>query len=180
MSAWAGWAASAWAGLFALVSLYWAAGGMVGSDTLGVEIDRLAHERDASFVGVVWAASALKALAAALALALIQTWGRRLPRRLLLVMGWATGAFITLYALANAIQHALMASEVISTPEDLGADAVAWHLALWDPFWLIGGLLFLAAARTFQNDGCPEASSEGSRAKPFLRRSAASGIRART
>jgi hypothetical protein len=30
------------------MSLYWAAGGLVGGETLGVEIDRLAHERDAS------------------------------------------------------------------------------------------------------------------------------------
>ena len=51
-------AAFAWAVIFALMSLYWAAGGMVGGETLGVEIDRLAHERDASFVAWLWAAFA--------------------------------------------------------------------------------------------------------------------------
>ena len=44
------------------------------------EVDRLAHERDASFAGELWAAFALKALAAALALALVQSSSRRLPR----------------------------------------------------------------------------------------------------
>jgi hypothetical protein len=67
----AGRAAFAWAVIFALMSLYWAAGGLVGGETLGVEIDRLAHERDASFVTELWAAFALKALAAALASALV-------------------------------------------------------------------------------------------------------------
>jgi hypothetical protein len=60
----AGRAAFAWAAVFALMSLYWAAGGLVGGETLGVEIDRFAHERDASFVAGLWAAFALKALAA--------------------------------------------------------------------------------------------------------------------
>jgi hypothetical protein len=133
------------------MSLYWAAGGLVGGETLGVKIDRLAHERDASFVAGLWAAVALKAVAAALALALVQPWHRRLPRRLLLVLGGATGAGITLYAVANLVQHALMATEAISTPDALGTDALPWHLALWDPFWLVGGLLFLFATRSLQS-----------------------------
>jgi hypothetical protein len=56
----AGRAASAWAVAFALMSLYWASGGLVGGETLGVEINRLAHERDASFVAELWAAFALR------------------------------------------------------------------------------------------------------------------------
>jgi hypothetical protein len=104
--------------------------GAVGGDTLGVEIDRLAHERGPAFVGALWAAVALKAIAAGRALALVESWGRRLPRRLLLVIGGVTGAAIT--------------------PNGLGAHAVSWHLALWDPFWLVGGILFLAATRAFQ------------------------------
>ncbi len=146
----AGRAAFAWAAVFALMSLYWAAGGPVGGETLGVEIDRLAHERDASFVAELWAAFALKALAATLALALAQRWGRRLPRRLLLVLGGATGVGITLYAVANLVQHALMATGATSTPDALGTHALPWHLALWDPFWLAGGALFLLVTRGFQ------------------------------
>jgi hypothetical protein len=131
------------------MSLYWAAGGLVGGETLGVEIDRLAHERDASFVAGLWAAFALKALAATLALALVQRWGRRLPRRLLLLLGGATGVGTALYAVANLLQHALMATGATSTPDALGTHALPWHLALWDPFWLVGGLLF-RATRGFQ------------------------------
>lgn len=147
--AWAGRAACAWAVIFALMSLYWAAGGTVGGETLGDEIDRLARERDASFVAQLWVAFALKAGAAALAFALNEPQGMALPRRLLLVLGWVTGAAI-IYAVANFVQHALMATGAINTPEALGTNAVSWHLALWDPFWLIGGLLFLVATRAFQ------------------------------
>jgi hypothetical protein len=55
-----------------------------------------------------------------------------------------------LYPVANFVQHALMVTGAIGTPDALGSHAVGWHLALWDPFWLVGGLLFLAAARAFQ------------------------------
>jgi uncharacterized protein DUF3995 len=148
--AWPGRAACAWAAIFALMSLYWAAGGLVGGETLGVEIDRLAHERGAAFVCGLWAAVAVKAVAAGLALALVESWGRRLPRRLLLVIGRVTGAAITLYAAVNFVQHTLMATEAIATPAALGTQALPWHLALWDPLWLVGGILFLAATRAFQ------------------------------
>jgi hypothetical protein len=147
---WAGRVACAWAAIFALMSLYWAAGGTLGGKTVGAEIYRLGRERDPSFVAQLWAAFALKALIAMLALALVQAWGRRLPRRLLLVLAGATGAGITLYAVGGLIQHALMATGTISTSEALGTYALPWHLALWDPFWLVGGLLFLAATRAFQ------------------------------
>jgi hypothetical protein len=146
----AGLAAFGWAVIFALMSLYWAAGGLVGGETLGVEIDRLAHERNPSFVAGLWAALGLKALAATLALALVQPWGRHLPRRLLLVLGGATGVGITLYAVGNLVQHALMSIGAIGTPDAFGRHALPWHLALWDPFWLLGGLLFLLATRGFQ------------------------------
>jgi hypothetical protein len=63
------------------MSLYCGLGADRG-ETLGVEIDRLARQRD-------------PAVAAGLALALVESWGRRLPRRLLLVLGGVTGAAIT-------------------------------------------------------------------------------------
>jgi hypothetical protein len=135
-------AAAVWAGLFALASLYWALGGQAGGETLGVEIERLARERDPALVAQLWAAFVLKALAAVLALALWQGRGGR-PVRML---SWVVGSGLTLYGAANLVQHALMAAGAIATPDGLGEDAVPWHLALWDPVWLIGGLLFLAAA----------------------------------
>jgi uncharacterized protein DUF3995 len=148
--AWPGLAAAVWAAVFALMSLYWAAGGQVGGETLGVEIERLGRERDPGFVATLWVTSALKGVAAVLALALVEPWGRRLPRRLLLWLGWATGGGITLYAAANFVDHGLMATGAIATPSGLGDSAVTWHLALWDPFWLLGGVLFLAAGRAYQ------------------------------
>ena len=139
----AGRAAAAWAILFALLSLYWALGGTAGGGTLGVELERLAIERDPSVVAALWASVVLKLACAGIVLALVESWG---PRRLLLALVWLAGAGMTLYGLANLVQHALMATGAIATPAGLGSAAVPWHLALWDPIWIIGGVLFLTTA----------------------------------
>jgi hypothetical protein len=32
-------------------------------------------------------------------------------------------------------------------PTDIGDTAMLWYVLLWEPLWLLGGLLFLAATR---------------------------------
>lgn len=142
----AAYAAAAWALLFAAMSFFWALGGTLGLETLGNELEREARARDPDTIVLVWVTGLLKLVGAVLALALVQPWGRRLPRRLLLIPAWAVGLGLLAYALANFIQHGLMKAGAIDTPEALGSDAVTWHLAFWDPFWLLGGVLFTAAA----------------------------------
>lgn len=118
---------------------------MLGVDTVAADISRvpLANNR-----AVVWATAALKALAGLIALALVRPWGERLPRRLLLVAAWLTGALLTLYGIANLVDHARMVAGLRAIPPVLGERAARWHLVFWDPFWLLGGILFLMAART--------------------------------
>jgi hypothetical protein len=91
----------------------------------------------------------LKVLAGLVALALVRPWGRVVPRRLLLVAAWGPAAIFCLYAAANFVDHGLMESGARSIPDALGADALRWHLLLWDPWWLLGGILFAAAAWQF-------------------------------
>jgi hypothetical protein len=59
------------------------------------------------------------------------------------------GLLLLVYALANFVQHGLMKAGAIDTPEALGSAAATWHLAFWDPFWLLGGVLFTLAARQY-------------------------------
>jgi hypothetical protein len=96
---------------------------------------------------VVWATAALKALAGLLALALVRPWGRWFSRRLLGAAAWATGLLLTLYGVANLVDHGRMVAGLRDTPAVLGEQAARWHLLLWDPVWLLGGILFLAAAK---------------------------------
>ena len=139
----AAYGAAAWAFLFAAVSFYWAAGGDLGLTTLSRGLREKALERDPAFVALVWMTGGLKVLAGLLALALARPGGRARLRRLLLVAGWATGSLLVLYGGVGLVSAAL-AELGITSAEDPAA--LRWYLLLWEPLWLVGGGLFLAAA----------------------------------
>jgi hypothetical protein len=144
---WAGYAACGWALVFAGVSFYWGLGGTLGLATLGREIEQLALVRDPMTVAIgAWGAGAAKVLAALVALAPVQPWGHAIPLRLRLVTVWIVGVLLVVYGIANFVQHGLMAADVVAIPQSFGAEALPWHLLLWDPWWLAGGLLFVAVA----------------------------------
>lgn len=150
-AAWAAYAACAWALAFAAVSFYWAAGGTAGIDSIGPALTQPVLARHPGWVAIMWATGVLKVALALLALALVRPWRRLLPRWLLLAAAWVAGAIMLVYeGAASLIQHALMVAGVIATPAGLGETAARWHLVLWDPWWLVGGILFVAATWQYQ------------------------------
>jgi hypothetical protein len=137
-------AACAWALAFAASGFYWAAGGTVLLDTIGGEIGRRTRARDPDFVAVGWVTNGLKVIAAVLVLALVRPFGERLPRRPiagLLVIG---GVLLVVYETAELVQHLLKAVGAIDR-NGLDDTAVYGHLLLWDPWWILGGVLFALA-----------------------------------
>lgn len=159
---WAASAAAAWALLFALQSLAAAilvtSGSAFAADTFAADFARLARERNVGFIAVLWAAVVAKTLLGMLALAPTRSWARRVPRRPLTIATSATGALVLLYGVANLIQTVLMKTGVAAVPDSLGAKALSWHLWLWDPYWILGGVLFLIAAHAGSR---PRARSHG-------------------
>jgi Protein of unknown function (DUF3995) len=137
-------AACAWAVAFALPSFYWAAGGSIGAEPIAADVEKAGLSNPA----VLAITGILKLLAGMVALALARRWGGRLSRRLLGVAASGAGGLFVVYALANFVDHGLMQSGARGVPEALGRYALHWHLLLWDPWWLLGGVLFLATART--------------------------------
>jgi hypothetical protein len=151
--AWAGYAAAAWAFLFAAASFYWALGGRIGLESIGPAITEPALAGDPTILALVWITGALKVVAGIVALALIQPWGRRLPRGIVLLAGWGASALFLVYGAANLVQDALIVAGAIPTPVGLGAVAARWHLFLWDPWWLLGGVLFALATWAYRVAG---------------------------
>ena len=145
---WPAYGAYVWSLLFAAMSFYWAAGGTIGIDTQAPGIAELARERDPGFVAVLWVTGLLKLLGVPLALALVQPWGRVFPRWMLLTAAWGAGAGMVLWGGLNLCVGVgvgvLRAAGVVDPPED--TSAFWWHLLLWDPWWILGGVLFLMAA----------------------------------
>lgn len=144
---WLGYAAAAWAVIFAAISFYWAAGGTALLETLGVTLRDMALARDplAILVGG-WLVGLAKLIGALLPLSLVRGWCRLLSCRLLRALTWAAGIGMLLYGAASFVQHLLMATGVITLPPGLGRTGAYGHLLLWDPWWSLGGILFIAVS----------------------------------
>jgi hypothetical protein len=134
---WAGYAACAWALAFAAVHLYWGLGGAAG-----LPPGRSLADNTALFV-IDLVAIPLCLAAAALALALARPWGGRLPRWLLLGGAWGAAALFVVHALPTVVDAAILA--LGRRPRALTAED-RFSLFLYEPWFLLGGVLFGAAA----------------------------------
>jgi uncharacterized protein DUF3995 len=122
--------------LYAVVSLYWALGGTWLLDTVGAPFDQKGGA--GSLVLVVWVAVVLKLIGAVLPLLAL----RRLPwRRLVRVLAWVEAVVLTLYGLVWTLGGVLAEAGVAGS----ASHAQAWHAALWDPWFLVWGLLVTVA-----------------------------------
>lgn len=145
---WAAHAAAVWAFAFAALSFYWAAGGTVGLAAVGGTIEGAARSHE-WFASIVWLTALVKTGGGLLALSLVRTWGDRIPRAVRFAASTAAGVLLAVYALLNLGARALQAAGVVATPASMHSAAGWWHLLLWDPWFLAGGVLFLVAAWRF-------------------------------
>jgi hypothetical protein len=125
--------------VFGLLSLYWAAGGMLGVDRLAVSLQERAEERETGFVLLVAATGVAKLLGAIVPLWLVFRAPSRAVRRALLILCWAGGALLALYGLVDVVTGSIGAAR--GTTEN-----AIWYALLWGPTWLLGGVLFLMTA----------------------------------
>jgi hypothetical protein len=151
---WAAYAAAGWSWAFAAMSFYWAAGGTLGLRTLGNVIQELALARDPLFLWLGgWGVGVMKVVGGVLALMFVPSSNPRLPRWLLITIGWGAGVGMILYGAASFVQHALMLTRTIDLPNGLGEEGARGHLLIWDPWWTLGGILYVAAVWIFQREG---------------------------
>lgn len=151
---WAGYAAAVCALLFAVPSIYWGLGGILLLDTVGREAVELSQAGDAGIFAAAWFATLVKVGGGVLALALVQPWGRRLfPRWLLLIGGWGSGLALVLYGAANIGTQLMVLSGILDPPGDMDWRGFYGHLFVWDPWFIVWGVLMLITALHFTRDG---------------------------
>ncbi len=144
---WAAYAAGVWSFSFAALSFYWALGGSFLYRTQSPQILELASQ--SWFLAVVWLTGLLKVVAGMVAFSLVQQWGTRVPVWFRRISSWSIGLILTLYGGANLAVRGLMTLGALETPASMRSAAAMWHLVLWDPWFVLGGVLFISAAWNF-------------------------------
>lgn len=143
------WAAAAWSGSFGFVHFYWGLGGRIGLGDSGTA--DVAFER-AWFAWFNMIAGVACLLAAVLALAIARGWGRFPSDRLLRGGLWTATALLLTRGVLGIGQLVLS--------QRTEAEEVSPVLALYDPWFVLGGLLFgLLAWRTRRGGRAPSTRS---------------------
>lgn len=132
------------------ISAYWALGGFWGIATVGGAIQEMAVTGDARAHWLAWAATVLKAAGVVLALLLATRGGSGSTRMLLLIAGWGAAAVLTLYGGVLSLVGLLALTGVLTIPPGADRYALGWHLAFWDPVFLLWGLALGVTVRWFQ------------------------------
>jgi Protein of unknown function (DUF3995) len=133
-------------GLYAGVSLYWALGGTRLLTTVGGSLANPAYSGRPAVILALWAAIALKAVAAVLPLVATRRRALRGPwERRVRVAAWLEAVILTLYGLAQTAVGLLVQAGVVPAAGNADHRALAWHAYLWDPWFLAWGLLVLVA-----------------------------------
>lgn len=160
--AWTGYAAAALAGSFALISFYWAAGGIALLDTLGGKFEERALRGESTLMALTWVAGALKGAGALFALALVQRWGRFFPRALMLLIGRGGAVLLIGYGGVQIVVQTLVAVGLVTPPVPIDWEALWWHLFIWDMTFLLWGVFHAMATRhystTSRRSGAPAAA----------------------
>jgi uncharacterized protein DUF3995 len=140
-----GYLAAAWCLLFAVPHLYWALG---GSFALAVAAGAdLADERPTWFVvGGLWGVAAALLVGAGFCVGLARWWPAGTLRRLTAALGWAGGALLVLRGL---LVEVLLATGAGGVADTVGASQTRWSLLVWNPWFVVGGVLVLLATREF-------------------------------
>ncbi len=158
-----GYAAAGWSGLFAAVHLFWALGGSTGlAESAGTE---LAEDRPAWFTALgLYGVAALLLVAGGVGVALGR--GAVLLRRrwLLPLLGAGVAGVLLLRAV---VVHVVLLSDAGYGGGAVSAAQRSWTLWVWNPWFLLGGVLFgLAAVAARRAGRTPEAQNRDGSGPP--------------
>lgn len=159
---WWGYAAATWAGVFAVRGAYWGFGGEIGLRTLAQPLQDAVDEGNPWIYVVLWSTVALEVFGVLLGIALARgrgpTWRGRDTTDWLPLPAWGAATALGGHGLLFIVWG------LIAEPsEKMPADTLDWYAAFWGPWFLLGGLLFLAAALVHQRrrSGRPVARRAG-------------------
>ena len=146
--------------VFAVVSLYWGPGGTWLLDTLGGSLERQARAGHASAVVVPLTVAGVKLIAAVLPLLALRrltsaVWSRRAR-----AVAWTEAVVLTVYGVVYTGVGLLVQAGVVDVSAPANHRALAWHAYLWDPWFLVWGLLVVGALVRSRHNRNPTPTKE--------------------
>jgi hypothetical protein len=133
--------------LYAAVSLYWALGGTWLLATVGGALQQQTRAGTPILVLAVWAAVVIKTVAAVLPLLAIRRVTNSGWNKAVSLLAWIEAGILTVYGLVLTVVGMLVQIGTIHLSAGADRRALAWHTYLWDPWFLIWGLLVAGALR---------------------------------
>ena len=107
---------------------------------------------------------------AAVALATVRPWGRRVPTWMLRIALWIGVVVLLVRALPTGVQDLLLVTGVLRPDRALDWSVVHCRLALWTPWFILGAALFVVTTVGFEHHkgrrtvGCPQGMRSPARA----------------
>ncbi len=146
--------------LYAAISVYWGLGGTWLLDTVGGSLAKHGRARDAAVIIAVWAAAALKVVAAILPLLALRRLSSPARNREVWALAWIAAVVLTIYGLVLTAVGLLVQADVIHPSASADHRALAWHAYLWDPWFLVWGLLVATALLRGRDPRPPQPTRE--------------------
>jgi hypothetical protein len=140
-------AAAALGALYAAVSAYWGVGGTVLLDTIGGTLEREARAHTAGLLAVVWTTVALKLTASGIGLLAVSRpqWLTSRRCRVVRLAAWLGAVVLVLYGGVLTSIGLLVQADLVHASAHADHKALEWHAFLWDPWFLVWGLLLAVA-----------------------------------
>lgn len=126
----------------AAISAYWAAGGTGLLDTVGGSIARWGREGGVDVRLALALIVVLKLVAAWLPLAAVRPCRPTIRR-----LAWLEAVILTVYGGVLTGAGLAVQAGLVNPGRDADWKALDWHAYLWDPWFLVAGVLVLAALR---------------------------------
>jgi uncharacterized protein DUF3995 len=133
--------------LYAAVSAYWGFGGTWLLNTIGGTLEREGRTGAAGARLLVWTAALLKLTAALVGLKATTRQHRLTPgrRRRARQAAWAAALILTVYGGVLTAIGLLIQLDLVHASPTADHPALRWHAYLWDPWFLVWGLLLATA-----------------------------------
>jgi Protein of unknown function (DUF3995) len=134
-------------GLYAAVSAYWGAGGTALLDTIGGTLEREGRARAAGVLAVVWTTVVLKLAVSGIGLLAVARPQWLASRRWRVMRGaaWLAAAVLVVYGGVLTLIGLLVQADIVHAAAHANHKALRWHAFLWDPWFLVWGLLLATA-----------------------------------